>query len=194
MKSLTENPLAQKLLKIAAWKIRALECFALPAAQLAARLYVGMEFWRSGTLKNAEGWDHAKETFVDLFQSEWQKNHVKHWLGMDISFPVPSAGFGAFGTTYVEIILAVLLMAGFAGRFAAAGIFVLALNIKLFVYPDDPSGENDYWMLLMAFLVASGPGVVSVDYFIRRKLLPATLPACPMSATKAPAPEAAESP
>ena len=169
MTTLTQKPLFQKLLKISAWKICILENCLAPAALLAARLYVGMEFWRSGTIKLAQGWEHAKDTFDQLFKPEFEKNHIKHWLGMDISFPVPSSAFGAFGTTYVEIALAVLLMAGLAGRAAAFGIFMLALTIELFVYPG--TDQDFYWMLLMAILVTTGPGKASIDYFIRRKLL-----------------------
>jgi putative oxidoreductase len=169
MTALTEKPLFQKLLKISAWKIRILEDYFAPLALLAARLYVGMEFWRSGTSKSAQGWDHAKEFFDEIFKPEFEKNHVKHWLGMDISFPIPSSALGAFGTTYAEIGLAVLLMAGFAGRAAAFGIFVIALTIELFVYPG--TDQNLYWMLLMAILVTLGPGKASIDHFIRQKLL-----------------------
>jgi putative oxidoreductase len=169
MTAITEKPLVQKLLKITAWKICILENFLAPVALLAARLYVGMEFWRSGRVKISEGWEHAKDGFDALFKPEFEKNHIKHWLGMDIAFPVPSTAFGAFGTTYVEIALAVLLMAGLAGRAAAFGIFMMALTIELFVYPD--TDQNYYWMLLMAILVTVGPGKISLDYFIRRKLL-----------------------
>ena len=173
MAAITDKPLMQKLLKLAAWKLWVLETFLAPLALLVARLYVGMEFWRSGTTKIAEGWGHAKDTFDTLFKPEFEKNHIKHWLGMDLPFPVPSTAVGAFGTTYVEIALAVLLMAGLAGRAAAFGIFVIALSIELFVYPGEE--ENTYWMLLMAVLVALGPGKASIDYFIRRKLLGNTL-------------------
>lgn len=169
MTAISEKPLVQKLLKISAWKIRILETYLAPLALLAARLYVGMEFWRSGTAKTAEGWDHAKEFFDQVFKPEFEKNHVKHWLGMDISFPIPNTAFGAFGTTYAEIALAVLLMAGFAGRAAAFGIFMIALTIELFVYPG--TDQNLYWMQLMAIIVTLGPGTVSIDFFIRRKLL-----------------------
>ncbi|TAL28632.1 MAG: DoxX family membrane protein [Alphaproteobacteria bacterium] len=168
MAAITEKPLMQKLLRISAWTICILEKYLAPLALLAARLYVGMEFWRSGTTKSAEGWDHAKDFFDEVFRPEFEKNHVKHWLGMDISFPIPNAAFGAFGTTYAEIALAVLLMAGFAGRAAAFGIFMIALTIELFVYPG--TDQNLYWMLLMAILVTAGPGTASVDFFIRRKL------------------------
>jgi putative oxidoreductase len=176
MASYTEIPCGRKASKVAAWMISTLENIVLPIALLSTRLYVGMEFWRSGTVKNAEGWDHAQSVFVDLFQSEWEKNHVKHWLGIDIPFPVPSAAIGAFATTYVEIALSVLLMTGFAGRIAAFGIFVIALAIELFVFPG--TDENYYWMLLMSILVAVGPGKMSVDYFGRRMLLPPNAQTC----------------
>jgi putative oxidoreductase len=173
MTALTDKPLMQKLLKLTAWKLWVLETFLAPLALLAVRLYVGREFWDSGTTKIAEGWDHAKDTFDTLFKPEFEKNHIKHWLGMDISFPVPPTALGAFGTTYVEIALAVLLALGFAGRAAAFGVFVIALNIQVFVYPGDE--ESIYWMLLMPVLVTLGPGKLSIDYLIRRKLLGNTL-------------------
>lgn len=159
----------EKLLKCAAWKLRVTEKFLAPLALLVARLYVGMEFWRSGNDKIDEGWSVAKDKFDTLFKPEFEKNHIKHWLGMDINFPVPSTAVGAFGTTYVEIALGALLMIGLATRCAALGIFVIALNIELFVYPGEE--ENTYWMLLMAILATVGPGTASLDYFIRRKLL-----------------------
>ena len=163
------NTLWQKLLKLSACKLYILENWLAPAALLAARVYVGKEFWDSGTTKIAEGWDHAKDTFDTLFRPEFEKNHIKHWLGMDISFPIPPTAFGAFGTTYVEIALAVLLALGLAGRAAAFGILLIALNIQLFVYPGDE--ESTYWLILMPLLVTVGPGKASLDYFIRRKLL-----------------------
>ncbi len=169
MTALTDKPLVQKLLKLSAWKLWVLETFAAPLALLAARLYVGMEFWNSGREKSAEGWEHAKDTFDALFKPEFEKNHVKHWLGMDISFPVPPTALGAFGTTYVEIALAVLLMLGLAGRGAAFGIFVMAFTIQTFVYPGDE--ESIYWMVIMPILVCVGPGTLSIDWLIRRKLL-----------------------
>jgi putative oxidoreductase len=169
MTTLPQDSFAQKSLKLTAWTICGLENILAPAALLAARLYVGREFWQSGTTKIAEGWDHAKDTFSTLFLSEWEKNNIKHIFGLDISFPVPGVAFGAFGTTYVEIVLAVLLMAGLAGRAAAFGIFLISVAIEMFVYPG--TDENYYWMLLMAILVTVGPGKISIDHFIRRRLL-----------------------
>ncbi|MBI1216657.1 MAG: DoxX family membrane protein [Alphaproteobacteria bacterium] len=160
--------LYEKILGLAAFKIRLLEKYLSPLALLAARLYVAHVFWISGQDKLAEGFDHAKDTFATLFQPEWEANHIKHIFGKAVSFPVPGEAFGAFGTTYVEIGLAVLLAIGFMGRAAAFGIFMMALAIELCVYPDTP--ENYYWMLLMALIMARGPGLLSIDYFMRKWL------------------------
>ena len=169
MTALADRPLIQKILRLSRWKLNVAEKFGAPLALLAARLYVGHEFWASGMDKIDEGWDVAKDKFDTLFRPEFEKNHIKHWFGTDISFPIPPTALGAFATTYVEIALAVLLIAGFATRAAALGVFLIALNIELFVYPGEE--ENTYWMLLMAILVTVGPGMASFDAFIRRKLL-----------------------
>ncbi|MDI1229245.1 MAG: DoxX family protein [bacterium] len=160
-----------KILKIAAFKINVLEKYLLPVALLAARLHLGMVFWASGLTKLPLG------SATGLFESEyipaWEKNHVKDILGLHIPFPVPSAAFGAYSATIIEIGCSVLLMLGLGGRFAAFMLGMMALTVELFVYP----GESDHlhWMLLAAILVTAGPGAISVDHFIRRKLLKSRL-------------------
>ncbi|MBI1215621.1 MAG: DoxX family membrane protein [Alphaproteobacteria bacterium] len=162
-------PITEKIMRLAAFKIGLCEKYLSPLALLAARLYVARIFWVSGRDKLAEGFDHAKETFTTLFQPEWEAHHVKHVFGFDISFPVPGAALGGFGVSYAEIGLAVLLALGLGGRIAAFGIFMMALAIELFVYPG--TDENYYWMLLMALVMARGPGFFSLDHILRKKLM-----------------------
>lgn len=158
----------KKILKIAAWKIRMLEEWFLPAALLAARIHVGLAFWRSGMTKYPDI-KNAIALFEDEYIPEWEKNHVKEWLGFNIPFPVPSPEFAAYAATYMELGLSALLIIGLMGRSAAAGIFALALSIELFVYPG--TSDHYHWMLLMAIIVTAGPGKISLDHFVRRKLL-----------------------
>ena len=157
-----------KILKIAAWKIRMLEEWFLPLALLAARVHVGLAFWRSGMTKYPDI-KHAISLFEDEYIPAWEKNHIKEWLGFKIPFPVPPAEFAAYLTTYAELGLSALLIAGLMTRSAAAGIFALALCIELFVYPG--TSDHYHWMLLMAIIVAAGPGKISIDHFVRGKLL-----------------------
>lgn len=158
----------KSILKIAAWKIRMLEKWFFPLALLAARLHVGLAFWRSGMTKYPDI-AHAVSLFEDEYIPNWEKNHVKEWLGFKISFPVPSAEFMAYAATYAELGLSALLITGLMARSAAAGIFAMALCIELFVYPG--TSDHYHWMLLMAVIMTAGPGKISIDHFVRRKLL-----------------------
>ncbi|MCC7036996.1 MAG: DoxX family protein [Alphaproteobacteria bacterium] len=157
----------QKILKFAAFKINLLEQYLLPLALLAVRIHLGLVFWRSGLTKLP--WGSAIDLFKTEYIPNWEKNHVKDIFGLHIPFPVPSAEFGAYSATAIELACSVLLMLGLGGRFSAFMLGMMALSVELFVYP----GESDHihWMLLSAILVATGPGAVSIDYFIRRKLL-----------------------
>ena len=145
-----------------------LEKFMAPVALLALRLYVAAVFWRSGLTKTANA-DTAKSLFEFEYIPNWEKNSHKHWLGLDIPFPVPSAELAAKLSVIGELSLPVLLILGLGGRLAAAGLFMMALTIELFVYPGMP--EQHYWMITMAVIVALGPGTLSLDHLIRRCIL-----------------------
>lgn len=159
----------QKILKIAAWKIRVLEQYGFPLALLWARLHVGLVFWRSGMTKYAN-LDSAVDLFKSEYLPEWEKHRVKELFGfIQITFPVPPAEFGAYAACFTELTCAALLIIGLAGRAAAFGIFMLTLSIEMFVYP----GTSDHWnwMVLMAIIITAGCGKISLDWLIRRKLM-----------------------
>lgn len=123
------------------------EFWLKPPLLLAVRIYVALVFWRSGLTK-LEDWD----TTLLLFTDEY---HVP------LLPPALAAVLGAGG----ELILAPLLMLGLAGRFAAAGLFVLNL-VAVTSYP----GLNEvgvqqhlYWGMLLALLALVGTGKLSLD-------------------------------
>lgn len=158
----------EKLLKISAFKLHVLEHWLAPFALLAARIHVGLIFWRSGVTKYTSA-DGALALFQSEYIPNWEKNHIKHWLGLDIPFPVPSAEIMAPMAMCTELACAVMLILGLGGRLAAFALFMVTLSVELFVYP----GTSDHinWMVLMAIIVCLGPGKISVDYFIRRAIL-----------------------
>lgn len=160
-----DHPLVQRGIRIAAFKIGILEKFLLPIVLLAIRLYVGKFFWQSGQTKivNLES---AQALFSSEYIPNWEKNHVKEFLGTTVSFPVPGAEFATLAATAGELILSALLIAGFFGRFSAFGIFMMTLSIEMFVYPG--TQEHYYWLLTMAVIVACGPGKLSLDHYLRR--------------------------
>jgi putative oxidoreductase len=163
-----DNAFMQKILKIAWCKIYIAENWLAPVALLATRLYVGRFFWQSGQTKISTP-GSARALFESEYIPNWQAHHIKRLWGMDIPFPVPGAAFGVTASTFSELVFSALLMTGLMGRVAALGIFMMTLAIEMFVYPG--TDEHYYWMLTMAIIMAYGPGKISVDHFIRKKLL-----------------------
>ena len=121
-----------------------------PLAQLAARVYVGSVFFRSGLTKLRD-WD----TTLALFADEY---HV----------PLLSPSAAAFMGTGAELALPVLLVAGLFGRFAAAGLS--ALNVvavlSLADIPEAALQGHVFWGSLLAALLLWGPGRLSIDHFM----------------------------
>ncbi len=133
--------------------IAALES-AQPLAQLAARLYVAHAFFLSGLTKIRD-WD----TTLALFQDEY---HVP-LLPPDVAAVMGTAG---------ELVLPVLLALGLAGRFAAAGLFVV--NVGGRGQPDGDRGaalqQHVFWGSLLIGLLLWGPGRWSLDRFVLPRL------------------------
>ncbi len=121
---------------------------------LIIRLRLGWEFFNSGRLK-LQSWDIT----LILFQEEYQ-------------VPLLPAELAAYMATAAELTLPILLVLGLFTPLAAAGLFIMALTIELFVYPG--TIQHYYWMLFFALLMTQGGGKFSLDkYVLRPKLYPA---------------------
>lgn len=138
--------LIARLWRLAERAIATLEALQ-PAAQLAARLYVGLVFFRSGLTK-LNDWDTTLALFADEYQVPLLSPTVAAWLG--------TAG---------EIVLPVLLVAGLAGRFSAAGLFVLNAVAVVSLAEVAPAAlqQHVFWGSLLAALLLWGPGRWSAD-------------------------------
>ena len=121
-----------------------------PAAQLAARWFIAGVFFRSGLTKIAD-W----ETTVALFTDEY---HV----------PLLSPEIAAVLGTGAELILPALLLFGFAGRFAAAGLFILNIVAVISVedMPVPALQQHVFWGSVLIGLLLWGPGRWSLDRFV----------------------------
>lgn len=121
-----------------------------PAAQLAARIYVGMVFFRSGLTK-LHDWDTTLALFHDEYKVPWLDPTVAAWAG--------SVG---------ELVLPVLLIAGLGGRFAAAGLSVVNLVavLSLTDLPEAALQGHLFWGSLLLGLVLWGPGGWSADRWL----------------------------
>jgi putative oxidoreductase len=133
--------------------VRALE-WLQPLFVLGVRLYVASVFFKSGLTKIA-----SMDSTILLFTHEYQ-------------VPLLSPEIAAYLGTAAELVLPVMLALGLGGRFAAAALF--AFNIVAVIsYPDlNEVGvmQHQYWGVLLLIPLLYGPGKLSIDWIVRRRL------------------------
>lgn len=133
--------------------IMLLERWLTPLFDLAIRLYVANAFFSSGLTKIRD-WSVT----LALFENDY---HVP------LLPPPLAAVMGTIG----ELGLPVLLALGLAGRFGAAGLFVVNL-VAVSSYPDiSDLGRQDHvlWGALLLVTVLHGPGRCSLDAWLTRR-------------------------
>jgi len=133
--------------------VRVLE-WLQPVFVLAVRLYVASVFLKSGLTKIA-----SMDSTILLFTHEYQ-------------VPLLSPELAAYLGTAAELILPVLLALGLGGRLAAAALFAFNI-VAVFSYPElNEVGvmQHQYWGVLLLIPLLYGPGKLSIDYLIRRRL------------------------
>jgi putative oxidoreductase len=133
--------------------VRVLE-WLQPVFVLAVRLYVASVFLKSGLTKIA-----SMDSTILLFTHEYQ-------------VPLLSPEVAAYLSTGAELVLPVLLALGLGGRLAAAALFAFNI-VAVFSYPElNEVGvmQHQYWGVLLLIPLLYGPGKLSIDYLIRRRL------------------------
>ncbi|HEY0856852.1 MAG TPA: DoxX family protein [Albitalea sp.] len=125
-----------------------------PAALLLARLYVANVFLSAGLTKLTD-WDTTLALFVDEYHVPLLSPTLAAWLG-----------------TGGELVLPVLLVLGLAGRFAAAGLFVLNAVAVASLADIAPAAlqQHVFWGSLLAGLLLWGPGAWSLDRVVAPRL------------------------
>jgi len=120
-----------------------------------ARVSVATVFWRSARTK-VDGFEITQSAYF-LFKNEYRVPLIPYDLAAVI-------------TTISEHLFAALLMIGLASRLSALGLLVMTLVIQIFIYPQ-AWPTHIFWITALVYIIARGPGVVSVDHFIRRTIL-----------------------
>ncbi|MBO6795614.1 DoxX family protein [Maricaulis sp.] len=140
-----------------------------------ARLTLAGIFWRS-LLTKVETVKLFKYTeYINDFPVE--RAHVRlpdfplqirpatyHQFNGDFALPLIPGELAALMATVGEFILPILLVLGLATRFAAAGLMVMTLVIQFFVYPEAWWGTHAMWAVIALYLMAKGPGRLSLDH------------------------------
>ena len=139
--------------RLTQWSVNGLDWLS-SAADLLIRLWLANIFWKAGMTKLAT-WDST----LYLFEYEY-------------AVPLLPPEIAAYIGTGVEITMPVLLALGLGTRFSALVLFVFNF-IAVVSYPTlNEIGVKDhqYWGLLLLVPLFHGPGALSLDYFIRKRL------------------------
>jgi putative oxidoreductase len=123
------------------------------AVALIARLSIAGVFWQSGQTK-VEGFA-VTESAIALFQDEYRLPLISPWLGAHLA-------------ALAEHLFPVLLVIGLATRFSALALLGMTLVIQVFVYPQ-AWPTHGTWAACLLFLMARGPGFLSLDALIARR-------------------------
>jgi putative oxidoreductase len=128
--------------------------YQTPIQDHGMRLWVARVFWNSGMTK-IQSWD----TTLMLFEYEY-------------AVPILPFELAAILATGVELVAPVLLLLGLGTRFGALALFVLNY-VAAIAYPDiSAAGLKDHylWGALLAVTFFHGPGMLSVDHWLAKKL------------------------
>jgi len=141
----------------------------LPNTLLAfiARFSIAAVFWKSGQTKIEGlaidivsgtftlGWPRLSDNAVFLFKEEYQ-------------LPLLPPELGATMAALGEHILPLFILLGLATRLSALGLLGMTMVIQLFVYPD-AYATHGTWAAVLLYLMAHGPGQLSIDAWIAKR-------------------------
>jgi putative oxidoreductase len=116
------------------------------------RIAVATVFWDSA-MSHLANW----QTTIELFETEY-------------ALPFMPPGLAAYLVVAIELSTPPLLVLGLLTRPAAAVLLGMTSVIEVFVYPQ-AWPTHIQWAAMMLVLLCRGPGKLSVDWLIRRRLL-----------------------
>ena len=144
-------------------------CNRVPDAWIAllGRFSVAAIFWKSGQTKiqgfsldivSGEfqfGMPRLADAVVDLFRDEYR-------------LPLLPPELAALMAAWAEHVFPALILLGLATRFSALALLAMTATIQFFVYPD-AYPTHGVWAAVLLFLVARGPGPLSLDALVARR-------------------------
>ena len=137
------------------------------AIALLARFSIAVTFWVSGQTKVEGlvidpigghlqlGIPRISDGAFELFRSEY-------------ALPLVPPDWAATLAATAEHVFPALLLLGLATRFSALALLMMTLVIEIFVYPD-AYPTHGLWAALLLYLMARGPGIVSLDHLLARR-------------------------
>ncbi len=145
-----------RLVPIARWVLTALDTWVAPLADLAIRAALFRVFFYAGLIKVSD-WNGT----LQLFQVEY-------------AVPLLPYAAAAVMATTDELICSALVLAGCGARLAALPLLVQAMVIQFSlgaINTNYDSLEHFLWMAMLLVVIARGPGRLSIDHLVRRRVL-----------------------
>jgi putative oxidoreductase len=136
---------------------------------LLARFSIAAVFWTSGQTKiqglainflTGEfklGWPRLSDSAVDLFRDEYKLP----FIAPELAAPLAATA---------EHLFPLLILIGLGTRFSALALLFMTLVIQVFVYPG-AYATHATWAAVLLYLIARGPGKLSVDHWLARRHL-----------------------
>lgn len=121
---------------------------------IAARVALAGVFWTSARLK-VDGFTIKDSTYF-LFEYEY-------------ALPLVPSDWAAVMGTIAEHVFPVMLILGLGTRFGALGLLVMTAVIQTFVYPG-AWNLHLLWATGLLYLIVRGPGPLSLDHLIARRM------------------------
>jgi putative oxidoreductase len=128
-----------------------LEAVPYTLLALPLRLAVATVFWMSGMTKLAN-WDTAVALFTDEYR-----------------VPLLPPELAAYLAAGIELSMPVLLVLGLLTRPAAVVLLGMTAVIEIFVYPQ-AWPTHIQWAAMLLVLLCRGPGALSIDHWLWRKI------------------------
>lgn len=131
------------------------------------RFSIAAVFWKSGQTK-IEGLaiDIVSGTF-DIGMPRLSDSAI-YLFREEYRLPLLAPELAAPMAAFAEHLFPLLILIGLATRFSAIALLVMTMTIQLLVYPD-AYPTHGVWATVLVFLIAKGPGVLSVDHLIARR-------------------------
>jgi len=146
-------PVHSSLLSLLARLRAMLEAVPYWLLALPLRFAVATVFWNSGTTKLAS-WDTTLQLFADEYR-----------------LPLLPPELAAYMPASTELTTPVLLVFGLFTRAAAFVLLGMTTVIEVFVYPQ-AWPTHIQWAAMLLVLLCRGPGRISLDHVIWRRVMP----------------------
>ena len=146
--------------------IRLYEKIPLDIVAIMARFAVGLVFFKSGLTKI----EWYTKPDAGFFERLAIKPSTFFLFDAEYSVPLLPAVPAAYIGTISELVLPILLWIGLGTRISATMLLAMTAVIQIFNYPGAYS-LHALWAVALLYLMAKGPGALSIDHYLRKKYM-----------------------